>query len=77
MGEYDHIRGITRQPIHFLQGVEGPMLIQARHRVVDNDDLLSASRIVLQAREEERQGQRIAVTSAQRVAERLIAFRSR
>jgi hypothetical protein len=50
--EHDQLLRLVGEPPHLLHGGEGTMLVEARDRVIDHDDLLAAVRIEVERGEE-------------------------
>lgn len=53
------------QSAHLFNRCQGTVFVKARHRIVDNNDLVGQVGLLFQGREEERERERVAVTRAQ------------
>lgn len=68
MRQHDHLRHSLLQSAHLSDSGKRSMLVETRHWIVDNDNLLRDRGILLDRREEEGEGKRVAIARAQRRA---------
>ena len=69
VGEDDDLGGAPCETPNLLNRCQSPMFVQARDWVVDHYHAFRQFRVLVERREEERQGERVAISGAERVAE--------
>src|SRR5438874_1391405 len=77
MREDYHLVDLVDQPAHLLNGCERSVLIEARHRIIDNDNLMSQPRVLFKRCKEKCECQSITIARAQSAPERRTDFSGR